>query len=128
MSSPGKRFTDHSSRWQREQLKSGVDPRRWDAWQNLAPSTRKGADRNDYARGIPAPKLVKEKRINDLAKLWEKKLKAAGAVKVRPGKLYRNVKNMSNKMRKHITDDTPEQLRFRPNRPQSGDTPRRYDY
>lgn len=51
MAAQVKRFKDHSPRWQREALKRGVDPKRWDHWRSLSPKTRRVTNPTDYAKG-----------------------------------------------------------------------------
>lgn len=46
-----KSFGDHSPRWQREQLRKGIDPKKWDRWRKLSPKTRKSTNPFDYAKG-----------------------------------------------------------------------------
>lgn len=51
MAAQVKRFRDHSPRWQREALKNGIDPSRWDRWRKLSPAVRKRTTPTDYATG-----------------------------------------------------------------------------
>ncbi len=51
MSAPRKRFEEHSPRWQRNALKEGIEPRRWNAWFKLSPTTRKTTDAREYGKG-----------------------------------------------------------------------------
>lgn len=51
MAAQVKRFRDHSPRWQREMLKKGVDPAKWDRWRTLSPKVRKATNPTDYASG-----------------------------------------------------------------------------
>lgn len=51
MAAQVKRFKDHSARWQREQLKRGVDPAKWDRWRKLSPAVRKATNPTDYSTG-----------------------------------------------------------------------------
>lgn len=111
----GKSFEEHSKRWQDRQRRSGADPKRWDAWDRLSPNTKRNVDREEYSRGIPAPRLVREKRESDLVQMWADKLKAAGAKRVRPGKLRSNIRKMSQKQKRHIVDDDGQTLIDRAN-------------
>lgn len=51
MAAQVKRFRDHSPRWQREQLRKGVDPAKWDRWRKLSPKVRKATNPTDYSTG-----------------------------------------------------------------------------
>lgn len=51
MAAQVKRFRDHSSRWQREALRKGIDPAKWDRWRKLSPKVRKATNPTDYATG-----------------------------------------------------------------------------
>ena len=51
MTAQVKPFGDHSQRWQKEQLRKGVDPKKWDRWRKLSPKSRKATNPTDYARG-----------------------------------------------------------------------------
>lgn len=51
MAAQVKRFRDHSARWQREQLRKGVDPAKWDRWRKLSPAVRKRTNPTDYSIG-----------------------------------------------------------------------------
>lgn len=46
-----KPFGEHSQRWQREQIRKGIDPKKWDRWRKLSPKTRKATNPADYAKG-----------------------------------------------------------------------------
>lgn len=46
-----KPFGDHSQRWQREQLRKGIDPKKWDRWRKLSPKSRKATNPYEYAKG-----------------------------------------------------------------------------
>ncbi len=64
MSAPRKRFEEHSPRWQREQRRAGIDPKRWNQWLKLRPATRKGTDIRKYA-GHP-PQSVRDQKLAGL--------------------------------------------------------------
>jgi hypothetical protein len=51
MAAQVKRFRDHSARWQREALKKGIDPAKWDRWRTLSPKVRKATSPTQYATG-----------------------------------------------------------------------------
>lgn len=51
MAAQVKRFRDHSARWQREALRKGIDPAKWDRWRKLSPTVRKRTNPTDYATG-----------------------------------------------------------------------------
>lgn len=51
MAAQVKRFGDHSQRWQRDALRKGIDPNKWDRWRKLSPATRKATNPTDYAKG-----------------------------------------------------------------------------
>ena len=51
MSAPRKRWDEHSERWKRDALKSGLTPARWNAWFKLSPKSRKTTDPRKYAKG-----------------------------------------------------------------------------
>lgn len=46
-----KPFGDHSQRWQREQIRKGIDPKKWDRWRKLSPKVRKATSPFEYAKG-----------------------------------------------------------------------------
>lgn len=46
-----KPFSEHSRRWQREQLRKGIDPKKWDRWRKLSPKSRKATSPFEYAKG-----------------------------------------------------------------------------
>jgi hypothetical protein len=46
-----KPFGEHSQRWQREQLRKGLDPKKWDRWRKLSPKIRKTTNPFEYAKG-----------------------------------------------------------------------------
>lgn len=60
MAAQVKRFNDHSARWQREALKRGVDPKRWDHWRTLSAKTRKATTPTDYASGQSVRAIVRK--------------------------------------------------------------------
>jgi hypothetical protein len=47
-----KPFGEHSQRWQREQLRKGIDPKKWDRWRKLSPAARKATSPFEYAKGV----------------------------------------------------------------------------
>jgi hypothetical protein len=51
MAAQVKRFKDHSARWQREALKKGINPAKWDRWRTLSPKVRKVTNPAQYATG-----------------------------------------------------------------------------
>jgi len=46
-----KRFGEHSRRWQREALRKGIDPHKWDQWRKLSSRSRKATSPVEYATG-----------------------------------------------------------------------------
>lgn len=59
MSSPRKKWDDHSERWKREQTKKGLSKSKWDSWFKLSPKSKKVADPYKYAAG----QSVAEQRV-----------------------------------------------------------------
>lgn len=57
-----KPFGEHSQRWQREQLRKGIDPKKWDRWRKLSPKARKATNPTEYAKGT----TVREQLRNPL--------------------------------------------------------------
>lgn len=53
MAAQVKPFKDHSARWQRDALKRGIDPAKWDRWRKLSPKARKATNPVDYSTGTP---------------------------------------------------------------------------
>ena len=127
-SMPGKRFSDYSKRWQREAIRDGVDPKKWDQWQRLAPSTQRNVDRRQYSKGFPARELAKEKRQQDAVKDILKKLEGKTRGKVRPGRVIKNVKSMSTKQLRSIATKTAEDIMNLAGKHRGGDTPNVWRY
>jgi hypothetical protein len=133
-----KRFSDHSARWQREQLRTGVDPRRYDRWQSLAPSTRKLVSHADYSRGLSARELMAEAKTDSLVDEWVKKLEQAGTQRPpRRGMIRTNITQMTDRqkktLRERLRNDSPSQFRnrakTRKRRSEEGEEPvNRYRY
>lgn len=57
-----KAFADHSARWQKQALRDGIDPKRWDAWRKLSASSRKVSDPRKYAQGVTVADQRREAR------------------------------------------------------------------
>lgn len=60
-----KRFRDHSPRWQREALKKGIDPSKWDRWTKLSPKSRRVTNPNVYATGEGVLAQIRAKLLDD---------------------------------------------------------------
>src|SRR5262249_34126314 len=99
MSAPRKRFEDHSIRWQREQRRAGIDPKRWNQWLKLRPATRKGTDIRKYA-GHP-PQTVRDQKLAGLRATAVTNMLA----KLPPSRNEAHV-------RKNVLRMSPRQLRF----------------
>ena len=113
-----KNFQEHSARWQREQLRSGVKPARWNHWHRLAPSTRRMVPLGDYSRGISAPQLMREARNDQLVARWVDKLAEVGTTRPpRKGLIRAQVENMTERqkrtLKERLANDTPRQFRDR---------------
>jgi hypothetical protein len=59
MSSPRKKWDEHSTRWKREQTQKGLSKSKWDSWFRLSEKSKKVADPYKYAAGMS----VAEQRI-----------------------------------------------------------------
>lgn len=97
-----RKFSQYTPRTQREYLRDGIDPKRFNRWLNLKPETKKLVDRKTYARGFTAVELVKEARRKKIAERVIKELrKTATKRTVNTQRVRANVQNM-----------TPAQLRI----------------
>lgn len=72
-----KPFGDHSQRWQREQLRKGIDPKKWDRWRQLSPKVRKATNPSEYAKGS----TVREQLRKPLLDAATRRLMAAHQVR-----------------------------------------------
>lgn len=64
MAAQVKRFEDHSARWQREALKKGIDPAKWNRWRKLSPKVRKATNPAQYATGNPVRAQLRAPLLN----------------------------------------------------------------
>lgn len=62
-----KPFRSHSERWQREAIRDGVDPKRWDRWTELSEKSRANSDPRKYAQGQSVPAQQRELKVSDLS-------------------------------------------------------------
>lgn len=65
MSALVKRFREHSERWQREALRQGIDPKKWDRWRKLTPKSRKATNPRDYAKGSSVREQIRSVLLDD---------------------------------------------------------------
>lgn len=60
MATRGKRFAEHSARWQRDARRDGITPARWNRWFTLTQATRRKVKQREYATGRTARDLIRE--------------------------------------------------------------------
>lgn len=104
-----KRWEEHSTRWQREQSRNGLDKKRWNNWLRLSDKTRKTSDPVSYATG----KTIANQRRERKERLAASKIKAATRVKHRTATIEANVKRMSDKDLDWTLKATDKQIRAR---------------
>jgi hypothetical protein len=64
MAAQVKRFKDHSPRWQRDALRKGIDPAKWDRWRKLSPKIRRATNPTDYASGVSVRAQLRTPLLN----------------------------------------------------------------
>jgi len=102
MTASGKSFEQHSARWQREQLRNGVDPKRFNSWAKLSPSSKKTVDRTSYAQGGSAVRLKAEARRNNALKQLVQGLEHKTGRAIKGTRVIKNVRKMSRKQLKQL--------------------------
>lgn len=85
MSRPGKRFEQHSVRWQREARRDGISPKRWNAWFKLSARSRKLVGIRPYAHGETVRSVIRAAAELAAAKNFLKVEPSARAQTVRRG-------------------------------------------
>lgn len=119
MAAQVKRFRDHSARWQREALKKGIDPKKWDRWRSLSPKVRKATNPTEYASGntvrsqLRAPLLnAAVNRVAAIHRMRGATRQDGSAVKI--AAIRRNLDHpdagMSNAKLRRIVNMTPQRL------------------
>lgn len=67
MSTPQKKWDDHSPRWRREAEKQGLSKHKWDSWLKLSEKSKKVAQPREYAAGRSVAEQRRAKMENDVA-------------------------------------------------------------
>lgn len=62
-----KKFSEHSQRWQREKLRDGVNPARWNAWNRLSEKSRKSTTPTAYGQGQSVREQVRAELVDKAA-------------------------------------------------------------
>lgn len=114
---PRKRFADHSQRWQRQQLRAGVNPQRFDRWLALSLKTRQGSDPLTYGRGVS---IAQQRRQGNERAAHEVMLRLPD---VREATIIRGLAQMSPRHLRWTANATPDQIRER-----ARQKPERYGY
>lgn len=104
-----KRWEEHSTRWQREQSRKGLDKKRWNAWLKLSNKTRKETSPNAYAAGKSVANQRRERKEIQAAK----RIKAASRYKSRQASVERNVSKMTEQELDWTIKATDRQIRVK---------------
>lgn len=88
-----KKWSEHSTRWQREQSRKGLDKKRWDAWLKLSEKSRKDTTPQAYSAG----KSVANQRRERKEQLAVIRIKTATRGNSRTATIVRNVSRMTEK-------------------------------
>lgn len=62
-----KKFSDHSARWQREKLRDGVTPGKWNAWGKLSPKSKKITNPTAYGQGETVVDQIRKPLLDQAA-------------------------------------------------------------
>jgi len=119
MAAQVKRFRDHSARWQREALKKGIDPAKWDRWRTLSPKVRKATNPTQYATGQTVRSQLRAPLLNAAVNqvLLVHRMRGASRVNGQPiqvAAVRRNLDHpqagMSNAKLRRLVNMTPQKL------------------